>query len=117
MTKCDLASFLWYLYYVHNIGFYILFIEKVVTCGNVPLESSFHRVPRCVYTSTCLYEYRGWGSKPANASHRRFTWGLRSAEVSSGMMIFHFTEKWSLSVWNVSKCINVTPTIHCRGMW
>ncbi|WZY77213.1 hypothetical protein YC2023_023597 [Brassica napus] len=55
-------------------------VTGVVTCGNVPLESSFHRVPRCVYTSTCLYEYRGWGSKPANASHRRFTWGLRSAE-------------------------------------
>ncbi|CAN8233804.1 unnamed protein product [Cochlearia groenlandica] len=55
-------------------------VTGVVTCGNVPLESSFHRVPRCVYTSTCLYEYRGWGSKPANPSHRRFTWGLRSAE-------------------------------------
>ncbi|XP_010531932.1 PREDICTED: uncharacterized membrane protein At1g16860-like [Tarenaya hassleriana] len=55
-------------------------VTGVVTCGNVPLESSFHRVPRCVYTSTCLYEYRGWGSKPANSTHRRFTWGLRSAE-------------------------------------
>ncbi|KAL0697805.1 hypothetical protein Bca4012_053927 [Brassica carinata] len=55
-------------------------VTGVVTCGNVPLESSFHRVPRCVYTSTCLYEYRGWGSKPANSSHRCFTWGLRSSE-------------------------------------
>lgn len=54
---------------------------KVVTCGNHPLESSFQRVPRCVYTSTSLYEYRGWGSKPANPTHRRFTWGLRSMEV------------------------------------
>lgn len=56
---------------------------KVVTCGNVPLESSFQKVPRCVYTSTSLYEYRGWDSKAANATHRRFTWGLRSSEVSS----------------------------------
>ncbi|GFZ09144.1 hypothetical protein Acr_20g0009520 [Actinidia rufa] len=53
---------------------------KVVTCGNVPLESSFQRVPRCVYTSTSLYEYRGWDSKAANPTHRRFTWGLRSVE-------------------------------------
>ncbi|KVH95004.1 hypothetical protein Ccrd_002934 [Cynara cardunculus var. scolymus] len=53
---------------------------KVVTCGNVPLESSFQRVPRCVYTSTSLYEYRGWDSKAANPTHRRFTWGLRSME-------------------------------------
>lgn len=55
---------------------------QVVTCGNLPLESSFQRVPRCVYTSTCLYEYRGWDSKAANTTHRRFTWGLRSMEVS-----------------------------------
>ncbi|KAM3369759.1 hypothetical protein ACQJBY_011436 [Aegilops geniculata] len=52
----------------------------VVTCGNFPLESSFQRIPRCVYTSTRLYEYRGWDSKTANPKHRRFTWGLRTAE-------------------------------------
>jgi len=57
-------------------------VTGVVTCGNLPLESSFQRVPRCVYTSTCLYEYRGWDSKAANTTHRRFTWGLRSMEVS-----------------------------------
>ncbi|EXB82934.1 hypothetical protein L484_003795 [Morus notabilis] len=55
-------------------------VSGVVTCGNVPLESSFRKVPRCVYTSTSLYEYRGWDSKPANSTHRRFTWGLRSLE-------------------------------------
>lgn len=55
-------------------------VSGVVTCGNVPLESSFHKVPRCVYTSTRLYEYRGWDSKPANSQHRCFTWGLRSVE-------------------------------------
>ncbi|KAL2458479.1 Ubiquitin-specific protease family C19-related protein [Forsythia ovata] len=55
-------------------------VSGVVTCGNVPLESSFQKVPRCVYTSTSLYEYRGWDSKAANATHRRFTWGLRSLE-------------------------------------
>ncbi|PKA57521.1 putative membrane protein [Apostasia shenzhenica] len=55
-------------------------VSGVVTCGNVPLESSFQKVPRCVYTSTRLYEYRGWDSKAANLKHRRFTWGLRSVE-------------------------------------
>ncbi|KAL8135351.1 putative membrane protein At1g16860 isoform X1 [Apium graveolens] len=55
-------------------------VSGVVTCGNIPLESSFQRVPRCVYTSTSLYEYRGWDSKAANPSHRRFTWGVRSVE-------------------------------------
>ncbi|XP_022716356.1 uncharacterized membrane protein At1g16860-like [Durio zibethinus] len=55
-------------------------ISGVVTCGNVPLESSFQKVPRCVYASTSLYEYRGWDSKAANPKHRRFTWGLRLLE-------------------------------------
>ncbi|PWA40963.1 hypothetical protein CTI12_AA556640 [Artemisia annua] len=55
-------------------------VSGVVTCGNVPLESSFQKVPRCIYTSTSLYEYRGWDSKAANPTHRRFTWGLRSLE-------------------------------------
>lgn len=59
----------------------LLCILKVVTCGNVPLESSFQKVPRCVYTSTSLYEYQGWDCKATNPEHHRFTWGLRSAEV------------------------------------
>ncbi|KAL7133738.1 hypothetical protein ABFS83_12G160400 [Erythranthe nasuta] len=59
-------------------------VSGVVTCGNVPLESSFQRVSRCVYTSTSLYEYRGWDSKAANPTHRRFTWGLRTLERHVG---------------------------------
>ncbi|KAG6525944.1 uncharacterized membrane protein At1g16860-like [Zingiber officinale] len=55
-------------------------VTGVVTCGNLPLESSYCKVPRCVYTSTSLYEYRDWDSKAANPMHRRFTWGLRSME-------------------------------------
>ncbi|XP_020592118.1 uncharacterized membrane protein At1g16860-like [Phalaenopsis equestris] len=55
-------------------------VSGVVTCGNVPLESLFQKVPRCIYTSTSLFEYRGWDSKAAHSQHRRFTWGLRSAE-------------------------------------
>ncbi|KAK4369555.1 hypothetical protein RND71_013347 [Anisodus tanguticus] len=55
-------------------------VSGVVTCGNVPLESSFQKVSRCVYTVTSLYEYRGWNSKTANPEHRRFSWGLRTLE-------------------------------------
>ncbi|KDP25057.1 hypothetical protein JCGZ_22592 [Jatropha curcas] len=62
-----------------NNGKYVK-VSGVVTCGNVPLDSSFQRVPRCVYTSTRLSEYRGWGSRPANPNHRHFTWGVRSSE-------------------------------------
>ncbi|KAK7255071.1 hypothetical protein RIF29_28473 [Crotalaria pallida] len=58
----------------------IVKVSGVVTCGNVPLESSFQKVPRCVYTSTSLWEYRGWDSHAANSNHRQFTWGLRFLE-------------------------------------
>ncbi|CAA6672169.1 unnamed protein product [Spirodela intermedia] len=44
-------------------------VTGVVTCGNVPLESSFQEFPDA-----------GWESKAANTTHRRFTWGLRSVE-------------------------------------
>ncbi|PSS24795.1 hypothetical protein CEY00_Acc09712 [Actinidia chinensis var. chinensis] len=55
-------------------------VTGVVTCGSIPLESSFQRVPRCVYVSTELYEYRGWGGKSANSKHGFFSWGCRHAE-------------------------------------
>ncbi|KAL3519396.1 hypothetical protein ACH5RR_017545 [Cinchona calisaya] len=55
-------------------------VTGVVTCGSIPLESSFQRVPRCVYTSTELHEYRGWGGKSANNKHRFFSWGCRHSE-------------------------------------
>lgn len=71
------------LIYSNFLIWWLVVLWKVVTCGNVPLESSFQRVSRCVYTSTSLYEYRGWDSKAANPTHRCFTWGLRSSEVST----------------------------------
>ncbi|XP_077229633.1 ubiquitin-specific protease family C19-related protein [Tasmannia lanceolata] len=55
-------------------------VTGVVTCGSIPLESSFQRLPRCIYVSTELHEYRGWGGKSANPNHRRFTWGSRHVE-------------------------------------
>ncbi|KAE9616336.1 hypothetical protein Lalb_Chr04g0264611 [Lupinus albus] len=55
-------------------------VSGVVTCGNVPLESSFQKVPRCVYTSTSLWEYRGWDSNASNPSQRQFSWGMRFLE-------------------------------------
>ncbi|XP_050368786.1 uncharacterized membrane protein At1g16860 [Argentina anserina] len=41
-------------------------VTGVVTCGSIPLESSYQRVPRCVYVSTELCETRGCGSKSTN---------------------------------------------------
>ncbi|XP_051128591.1 uncharacterized membrane protein At1g16860 [Andrographis paniculata] len=55
-------------------------VTGVVTCGSIALETSFQRVPRCVYVSSELYEYRGCGGKPANAKHRIFSWGCRHSE-------------------------------------
>ncbi|KAJ6885523.1 hypothetical protein NC651_026227 [Populus alba x Populus x berolinensis] len=52
----------------------------VVTCGSIPLESSYQRVSRCVYVSSELYEYRGLGGKSAHAKHCFFSWGLRHSE-------------------------------------
>ncbi|XVE87705.1 hypothetical protein DITRI_Ditri19aG0009200 [Diplodiscus trichospermus] len=55
-------------------------VTGVVTCGSIPLESSYQRVPRCVYVSTELYEYKGWGGKSANPKHRCFSWGCGHSE-------------------------------------
>ncbi|XP_065878855.1 uncharacterized membrane protein At1g16860 [Euphorbia lathyris] len=55
-------------------------VTGVVTCGSIPLESSYQRIPRCVYVSTELYEYRGCGGKSAYPKHRFFSWGSRYSE-------------------------------------
>ncbi|XP_010539415.1 PREDICTED: uncharacterized membrane protein At1g16860-like [Tarenaya hassleriana] len=55
-------------------------VTGVVTCGSIPLESSYQRIPRCIYVSTELYEYKGFGGKSANPKHRCFSWGSRYAE-------------------------------------
>lgn len=56
-----------------------------VTCGSIPLETSYQNVSRCIYASTELYEY-----------HKHFTWGLRHSEVSLSnstyMDICHLTD-------------------------
>ncbi|KAL9996826.1 putative membrane protein [Helianthus debilis subsp. tardiflorus] len=55
-------------------------VTGIVTCGSIPLESSFQKVARCVYVSTELYEYKGWGGRSANPKHRCFSWGCRNSE-------------------------------------
>ncbi|MBA0745677.1 hypothetical protein Gogos_008247 [Gossypium gossypioides] len=54
--------------------------DRVVTCGSIPLESSYQREPRCVYVSTELYEHKGWGGKSANSKQRCFSWGCKHSE-------------------------------------
>ncbi|GAB2224706.1 hypothetical protein Drorol1_Dr00005474 [Drosera rotundifolia] len=55
-------------------------VSGIVTCGSTPLESSFQKVPRCVYVSTELHEYKGCRGKSANPRHHRFSWGRRYSE-------------------------------------
>ncbi|KAB5533790.1 hypothetical protein DKX38_016876 [Salix brachista] len=55
-------------------------VTGVVTCGSIPLESSYQSISRCVYVSSELYEYRGLGGKSAHAKHCFFSWGLRHSE-------------------------------------
>ncbi|KAL8461543.1 hypothetical protein ACS0TY_032867 [Phlomoides rotata] len=55
-------------------------VTGVVTCGSIPLETSFQKVTRCVYASSELYEYRGCGGKPAHPKQRFFSWGCRYSE-------------------------------------
>ncbi|KVH96888.1 uncharacterized membrane protein At1g16860-like isoform X1 [Cynara cardunculus var. scolymus] len=55
-------------------------VTGIVTCGSIPLESSFQKVARCVYVSTDLYEYNGFGGKSSNAKHRCFSWGCTNSE-------------------------------------
>uniref|UniRef100_A0A2P2KXZ8 Ubiquitin-specific protease family C19-related protein n=1 Tax=Rhizophora mucronata TaxID=61149 RepID=A0A2P2KXZ8_RHIMU len=55
-------------------------VTGVVTCGSIALESSYQRIPRCIYVSAELYEYRGMGGKSAHPKHRFCSWGPRYSE-------------------------------------
>ncbi|XP_006352378.1 uncharacterized membrane protein At1g16860 [Solanum tuberosum] len=55
-------------------------VTGVVTCGSIPLETSFQRVPRCVYASTELHEYKACVGNCANPRQRSFSWGRRHSE-------------------------------------
>ncbi|EPS62355.1 hypothetical protein M569_12434, partial [Genlisea aurea] len=55
-------------------------VTGVVTCGSIPLETSYQRIPRCVYASSELYEYRSCGKRPVNSKHRFFNWECRHSE-------------------------------------
>ncbi|CAN4126933.1 unnamed protein product [Withania somnifera] len=55
-------------------------VTGVVTCGSIPLETSFQRIPRCVYASTELHEYKGCLGKSAHPRHGCFSWGRRHSE-------------------------------------
>ncbi|XP_020579439.1 uncharacterized membrane protein At1g16860-like [Phalaenopsis equestris] len=66
-------------------------ITGLAECGDIPLESSYEKVERCVYTSTLLYEYSGFGfnismkdyhtgSRIVSADDRYFCWKLAYLE-------------------------------------
>ncbi|OVA04756.1 hypothetical protein BVC80_1719g93 [Macleaya cordata] len=55
-------------------------ITGSASCGDVSLESSFEKVPRCIYSSTCLYERRIFQSKAAFVNSRCYQWSLAYSE-------------------------------------
>lgn len=55
-------------------------VTGFASCGTIYLESSYEKVPRCVYTSTLLYEFLGFGSKLADFKGRCFQWNLAYSE-------------------------------------
>ncbi|KAH7569396.1 hypothetical protein JRO89_XS06G0154600 [Xanthoceras sorbifolium] len=73
--------------------------KVVVTCGSIPLESSYQRIPRCVYVSTELYEYKGWGGKSANPKHRCFSWGSRHSEEPNVKKVIACSNKLVLTMY------------------
>ncbi|WMV11619.1 hypothetical protein MTR67_005004 [Solanum verrucosum] len=64
---------------------------KLVSCGNVSLESSYEKVGRCVYTSTLLFECGKLGLKPADVKESCFGWRLAYSERLS--TDFYITDK------------------------
>ncbi|CAL5410534.1 unnamed protein product [Camellia sinensis] len=96
-------------------------VTGVVTCGSIPLESSFQRVPRCVYVSTELHEYRGWGGKSASPTHHFFSWGCRHAErFSNGPMgkssaIYERNPGWLSRHYLLENlCVDATYPMQCQ---
>lgn len=66
---------------VHQ-GKCVLLMMQVVTCGSVPLESSYQKVNRCIYTSTVLHQCKCFFVRPgASKQHQCYSWGLRHVEV------------------------------------
>ncbi|KAJ3696497.1 hypothetical protein LUZ61_000202 [Rhynchospora tenuis] len=107
-------------------------VTGIVTCGNVPLETSFEKVSRCVYTSSGLYEYHGWGSKKsANPGQQVFSWGCRFVErhvvdfyvsdfqsglralikAGNGAKVIPFVDEHTVSDTNAAKDKNLPPEL------
>ncbi|KAL9234577.1 hypothetical protein vseg_009433 [Gypsophila vaccaria] len=55
-------------------------ISGPVSCSNVSLQSSYERVSKCVYTSTLVYEYQGFGFKLLDANVPSLLWKLAYLE-------------------------------------
>ncbi|KAM7476558.1 hypothetical protein LguiB_023801 [Lonicera macranthoides] len=58
----------------------IVKITGLVSCGSLSLESSYEEVPRCIYTSTLLFEFGELGLKPADVDRSCFQWRLAYSE-------------------------------------
>ncbi|XP_024010188.1 uncharacterized membrane protein At1g16860 [Eutrema salsugineum] len=61
-------------------------VTGVVTCGSIPLESSYQKIPRCVYVSTELYEYKCFCGKSENPKHaERYVTDFYISDFQSGL--------------------------------
>uniref|UniRef100_A0A1D1YBH7 Putative membrane protein At1g16860 n=1 Tax=Anthurium amnicola TaxID=1678845 RepID=A0A1D1YBH7_9ARAE len=66
-----------------------------VSCGNIPLQSSYEKAPGCVYASTLLYEYKGYGLNELRtgcfcwklAYSERFTADFHLTDIKSGIRV------------------------------
>ncbi|KAJ9671384.1 hypothetical protein PVL29_025197 [Vitis rotundifolia] len=57
----------------------------VVAYGNIPLEPSYQRMPRCVCMSSKLYEYRGRCVKSANPKCQKRVADFYILDFQSGL--------------------------------
>ncbi|KAF3338778.1 hypothetical protein FCM35_KLT17615 [Carex littledalei] len=96
-------------------------VTGIVTCGNVPLETSFQKVPRCVYTSTgCCSKSRKVFSWENRFVERHvvdfyvsdFQSGLRALiKAGNGAKVIPFVDECTVSDTNAAKNKNMPPEL------
>lgn len=99
LSALVLGFVLWNLYKFRANGALLLFLDRMpasdlggardgqivkitgfASCGDLVLESSYEKIGRCIYSSTLLYEYRGFGSRTSAANSLCFRWNLTYVE-------------------------------------
>ncbi|XP_058085886.1 uncharacterized membrane protein At1g16860-like [Magnolia sinica] len=87
-------------------------ITGLASCGTISLESSYEKVPRCVYISTLVYEYIGFRSELANINQRYFQWSLTYSERFATDFYITDTKSGIRAMVKAGYDSKVTPLIH-----